>query len=82
MMITLLSKIKQWLLNYRILIIPSYQSGPGPVLPARIVLYAGCNHYFFEDKEVAKYLTAVIVEVNPNYTSIGIYCSHRVRLNY
>lgn len=54
MMITLLSQIKPWLLNYIILIIHSYQSGPGPVLPARIVLCAGCNHYFLKDKEVAK----------------------------
>lgn len=54
MMITLLSQIKLWLLNYIILIIHSYQSGPGPVLPARIVLCAGCNHHFLKDKEVAK----------------------------
>lgn len=50
-MITLPSKVKQRVLNYIILIMRSYQSGPGPVLPAHIVLCSGCNHYFLNDKE-------------------------------
>lgn len=64
MMITLLSEIKRWWLNYIILTIHSYQSCPGPVLPAHIVLHTGGNQSFYcKDEKVANYLRAVGAEV-------------------
>lgn len=53
-------------LNYIILIICSYQSGPGFILPAHIVLHACCDHYFLNVKVVEK--VTVPVEVQPNST--------------
>lgn len=78
MKITLLSKIKHWVLNYIILIICSYQLGPVPVLPAHIVHYAG-NHYFTSDKDIFQGIHSGSLRLNQStkkqkFHFKGIYC--------
>lgn len=78
MMITLLSQIKRWWLNYIILTIHSYQSCPGPVLPAHIVLHTGGNLSFYcKDEKVANYLRAVGAEVQHRRSWFLLQPRHR-----
>lgn len=78
MMITLLSQIKRWWLNYIILTIHSYQSCPGPVLPAHIVLHTGGNLSFYcKDEKVANYLWAAGAEVRHHRSWFLLQPHHR-----
>lgn len=81
MMITLLSQIKRWWLNYIILTIHSYQPCPGPVLPAHIVLHTGSNLSFYcKDEKVANYLRAVGAEVQHRRSWFLLQPRHRSHL--
>lgn len=78
MMITLLSQIKRWWLNYIILTIHSYQTCPGPVLPAHIVLHTGGNLSFYcKDEKVANHLRAVGAEVKQHCSWFLLQPRHR-----